>query len=172
MFRLSRRGNSCYTTEDTEHLSTKLLVFCYFCQLYIFCDVVHLQYVGMAFYDSHKMLADIFLALFSFKIVSQLRRRTISLTLDDLFSCFVRFLPLFSPNTLTWSFSLVTLFFHALALELQKAVKLGGIFYSIFLPSLLFSHKSENFRFFGNIFSSLSKLWMTKAFASRTCHHF
>ena len=100
MFRLSRRGNNCYTTEDTEHLSTKLLVFCYFCQLYIFCEVAHLQYVGMAFYDSNKMLADIFLALFSFMMISQLRRRTVSLTPDDLFSRFVRFLSLFSPNTL------------------------------------------------------------------------
>ena len=72
------------------------------------------------------MLANISLALSSLKKVSQLRRRIISLTSDDLFSRFVEFIPLLSPSVLAWYFSLVTLFFHALPLELKDAVQLRG----------------------------------------------
>ena len=50
------------------------------------------------------------------------RERKFSLTPDDLFSCYTEFIPLLSPNALTWSFSLVTLFVHALSLEFQEAV--------------------------------------------------
>ena len=49
-----------------------------------------------------------------------------SLTPDDFFSCYTEFLHLLSPNALTWSFSLVTLFFHSLPLDLQEAVRFGG----------------------------------------------
>ena len=54
------------------------------------------------------------------------RGRTILLTSDDLFSRYIEFLTLLPPNTLTWSFILVPLFFHPLPLELQEAVRLGG----------------------------------------------
>ena len=49
-----------------------------------------------------------------------------SLTPDDLFNRYTKFLPLLSQNALTWSFTLVTLFFHALSLELHEAVRFGG----------------------------------------------
>ena len=55
-----------------------------------------------------------------------LRNKKISLTPDDLFSRFTEYLPLLSPNAMTWSFCLVTLFFHAIPSELQEAVQLGG----------------------------------------------
>ena len=54
----------------------------------VFCDVVQLQYVRTASYDSCKMFADVSLALSSLKMVSQLKGKTISLTPDDLFSRF------------------------------------------------------------------------------------
>ena len=73
------------------------------------------------------MLANISLALSSLKKVSQLRRRIILLTSDDLFSRFVEFIPLLSPSALAWYFSLVTLFFHALPLELKDAATPGYI---------------------------------------------
>ena len=44
----------------------------------------------------------------------------------DVFGNFIAFLPLISPSAMSWSFFLVTLFFHATILELQEAVQLGG----------------------------------------------
>ena len=72
------------------------------------------------------MLADISLALSTLKIVYTVRGKNISLTLDDLFNHFTSFLPLLSPNAMSWSFCLVTLFFQALPMELQEAIQLGG----------------------------------------------
>ena len=72
------------------------------------------------------MLTDISLALSKLKLVYTVRGKNISLTPDDLFSNFISFLPLLSPNAMTWSFCLVTLFFQALPAELQEAVQLGG----------------------------------------------
>ena len=72
------------------------------------------------------MLADISLALSTLKIVYTVRGKNISLTLDDLFNHFTSFLPLLSPNAMSWSFYLVTLFFQALSMELQEAIQLGG----------------------------------------------
>ena len=67
-----------------------------------------------------------FLALAKVKMTYILRNKQISLTPDDLFSRFTEYLPLLSPNAMTWSFFLVTLFFHAMPSELQEAVQLGG----------------------------------------------
>ena len=64
------------------------------------------------------MLTDIYLALSNLKMVYNHRGRTKLLTSDDLFSRYTEFLPLLSPNALTWPFSLVTLFSNALPLEL------------------------------------------------------
>ena len=72
------------------------------------------------------MLADISLALSKLKMTYILRNKKISLTPDDLFSRFTEYLPLLSPNAMTWSFFLVILFFHAMSSELQEAVQLGG----------------------------------------------
>ena len=68
------------------------------------------------------MLADISIALSYHEIISHHKEMTISLIPDDLFSHFLEFLPLLSSNASNWSFSLVTLFFHALLLELQETV--------------------------------------------------
>ena len=71
------------------------------------------------------MLADISLALSKLRIVYSVHRKRISLTPDDLFSHFTTFLPLLSPNAMSWSFCLVALFFQTLPTELQEAVQLG-----------------------------------------------
>ena len=108
----------CLSTLSVEYLSQRRQV--------IICIT--------ASYDSHEILTDIPLVLSSLEIVSQLQRSTFSLTPNDLFSHFFKYLPLLSPNALTWSFSFVTLFFHALPPKLQDAIKLGGVFYPIYLP--------------------------------------
>ena len=59
------------------------------------------------------------------------RGRKISLTPDDLFSRYTEFIFLLSSKALTWSFSLITLFFHAFLLVLQETVRLGAISYLI-----------------------------------------
>ena len=59
-------------------------------------------------------------------MVSHHKEMTTSLTPDDLFSRFAEFIPLLSPNAMTWSFSLVTLLFGALPQEIQETVELGG----------------------------------------------
>ena len=55
-----------------------------------------------------------------------------SLTPDDLFSRYTEFIFLLLSKALTWSFSLVTLFFHAFFLDLQETVRLGVISYLIY----------------------------------------
>ena len=72
------------------------------------------------------MLADISLVLSKLRMVYSVRGIRISLKPDDLFSHFTVFLPLLSPNAMSWSFCLVTLYFQALPSDLQKAVQLGG----------------------------------------------
>ena len=69
------------------------------------------------------MLADISIALSNLKMTKNCRDKTMSLTSDDSFSRYTKFIPTISPNTFTWSFSLITLFFHDLPLELQEAVR-------------------------------------------------
>ena len=59
-------------------------------------------------------------------MISTHRGGHFSLIPDDLYSHFVEFLPLLSPNAMTWSFYLVTLFFDAFPSELQEAVQLRG----------------------------------------------
>ena len=132
MLRISKRGKKNCATEDTKYLAARLRKFIQSCQLHIFCDVVQLQYIGTKSYDSNKMLVDIYFALSSFKMVLHHKRRTISLTPDDLFSHFAEFLSLRSPNAMTWSLSLVALFFNILPQKLQEDVELGGCF----LPNL------------------------------------
>ena len=48
----------------------------------------------------------------------------IYLTHDDLFNRYTEFLLIFSPNSMTWSFSLVNFFFNSLPLELQEVAQL------------------------------------------------
>ena len=57
------------------------------------------------------MLADISLALSKLKMISTVRGKKKYLTPDDLFNSFTAFLPLLSPNTMSWLFCLVTFLF-------------------------------------------------------------
>ena len=67
MFRLLQQQNNRCVTENIEYLSVKLFAFYRLYQFYIFYDAVQLQYVGTKSYESHKILADIFIALTSLK---------------------------------------------------------------------------------------------------------
>ena len=42
-----------------------------------------------------------------------------------MFGCYTKCFDFLSPNALTWSFSLVILFFNALPLDLQETVGIG-----------------------------------------------
>ena len=67
----------------------------------------------------------------------------ISLALTyDLYSYYIEFLPLLAPNAMTWSFSLVTSFFHALPSELQETIQSGG-YVLLDLSTLLTSYLQE-----------------------------
>ena len=144
ILRLSQRGKTSCATENTEYLAARFLIFLHSCQLNIFCDTVQLQYIGTKSYDSHKILTNITLALSFLKMVSHHKGRTASLIPDDLLNRFVEFLPLLSPSTVTWSFSLNTLFFNALPQELQVAVQQGGfIFPNLFTLIASFSQERE-----------------------------
>ena len=59
-------------------------------------------------------------------MISTHKRTLVVLTPDDIYSRYIECLPLLAPNAVTWSFSFVTLFFHALPSELQEAVQSGG----------------------------------------------
>ena len=126
MLRLASRNKGVCASKDTEYLRLKVIAFSNLIRLHIFCDSIQLRYVGTENYDSQKMLADISLTLSKLKMTYILRNKKISLTPDDFFSRFTEYLPLLSPNAMTWSFCLVTLFFHAIPSELQEAVQLGG----------------------------------------------
>ena len=88
------------------------------------------------------MLADISLALSSLKMISTHKGKIVVLTPDDLYSRYIEFLPLLTSNAMTWSFSLVTLFFHALPSELQVAVQ-SGVYGLPDLSTLLTSSLQE-----------------------------
>ena len=63
-------------------------------------------------------------------MISTVRGKNIFLTPDKLYSNFTAFLPLISPNAMSWLFCLVTLFSHAMPSELQEAMQLGGFIFS------------------------------------------
>ena len=142
MPRLVPGKNKQSASEDTEYLATKLLEFCNFYQLHIFCDSVQLQYIGTDSYDSQTMLADISLTLTSLKTVSNYKGKVIVLMPDDLYSRYIEFLSLLAPDAITWSFPLVTLFFHALPSNLREAMQ-SGRYVLPNLSTLLTSHPQE-----------------------------
>ena len=125
ILRLTSCNKGVYVSEDTEYLRLKVITFSNLVRLHIFSDSVQLKYVGTENYDSQKMLADISLALSKLKMTYILHNKKISLTLDNLFSRFTEYLPLLSPNAMTWSFCLMILYFHTMPSELQEAVQLG-----------------------------------------------
>ena len=55
------------------------------------------------------MLVDIYLVLYKLKIVYNYRKKKISLIPDNLLRHFTEFLPLLSPNAMSWSLTLVTI---------------------------------------------------------------
>ena len=72
------------------------------------------------------MMHDIYLALSSLKLESRVNGKTITFTPDSLYQRFIEFTPLLSPNATSWLFSLVTLFYNALSVELQESIRLDG----------------------------------------------
>ena len=118
MLRLTSRNKGVCASENDDYLRLKVIGFSNLVRLHIFCDSVPLKYVGTEDYDWQKILVDISLALSKLKMTYISRNKIISLTPDDLFSRFTEYLPLLSPNAMTWSFCLVTLFFHAMPSEL------------------------------------------------------
>ena len=64
----------------------------------MFCDYIQLQYIGMDTYDSQKILADISLAFSKLKMAYTVREKQVACTLDTLFSTFIIFFSLLSPN--------------------------------------------------------------------------
>ena len=112
--------------ENTEYLASEMTNYCDLCQLHLFCDIVKLQYIGTETYDTHRMLHDIYLALSDLKLGSKVNGKTISLTPDTLYQCFIELSPLLLPNATSWSFNIVTLFYNALTVELQETIRLDG----------------------------------------------
>ena len=98
MIRVSKHVAGICATEDAEYLATKLGNYCDTCQLHLFCDIVKLQFVETTVYDTHRMIQNIYLALSSIKLESRVNGKTISLTPDSLYQCFIEFTPFF-PQT-------------------------------------------------------------------------
>ena len=111
-------ARSSRAVEDSETLRSKLLDLCSLSHLHIFCDIVQLQYVGTTTYDSNQMMSDISLALSTLKLEYRYKSNFISLTPYDLYQRYIQCLPLLPSNAMTWSFNLVTIFYHALPLDL------------------------------------------------------
>ena len=139
-----------YATKETNHLTSKILDFCNLYRLHIFCNYFQMKYVGTTCFDSQKILTDISFNPSNLQMVYNHRSGTISLTPDDLFSHDIEFLPLLLPNALTWLFSLVIFFFHALPLELQETMRLGGYIYLIFRVNLPLFYKNRRYKIFVN----------------------
>jgi len=142
MLRIFKRGKKSCATKDTHYLAARLRKFIQSCQLHIFCDAVQLQYVGTNSYESHKMFADISLALSSLKMVSYHKGRIISLTPDDWFQSFLRI----SSSTFLECDDLIIFLNHPL---LQRFISraIGGCRIRR-ISSTEFSH-SHNFSFAG-----------------------
>ena len=102
MLRLNSRNRGQYTGEDTEYFRSKVIAFSNICRLNLLCDSVQLEYIGTEDYDSQNIFADISLALSKLKMNYIFRKKQIYLTPDDLFGRFTEFLPLLSPNAMTW----------------------------------------------------------------------
>ena len=125
MLRVTRRAVGSCATEETEYLATRINTYCDLCQLHLFCSIVKLQFVGTVDYDTHRMMHNIYLTLFELKLVYKSHGKLITLTPDTLYQQFIEFSPLLPPNATTSSFSLVTLFYNALSVELQETIRLS-----------------------------------------------
>ena len=70
------------------------------------------------------MLHDIYLTLSDLKLVSKVNGKSISLTPNPLYQRFIESSPLLPLNATSWSFSIVAVFYNALNVELQEAIRL------------------------------------------------
>ena len=105
-------------------MASKITNYYDLCQLHLFCNIVKLQYIGTKTYDTHRMLHDIYLTLSDLKLVSKVNGKSISLTPNTLYQRFIESSPLLPLNATSWSFSIVAVFYNALNVELQEAIRL------------------------------------------------
>ena len=126
MLRVTRRAAGSCATEEIEYLAKRINAYCDLCQLHLFCSIVKLQFVGTEDYDTHRMMHNIYLALSELKLLYKSQGKLVTLTPDTLYQQFIEFSPLLPPNATTWSFSLVTLFYNSLSVELQESIRLAG----------------------------------------------
>ena len=115
-------GRSSRAIKDSEIFRSKILDFCSLSYLHIICVIVQLQCVGTKTYDSNQMMSNIPLSLSNLKLEFLFKGNVISFTPDDLYRRYIQYLPLLPSDAMTWSFSLVTLFCHALLLDLQDSI--------------------------------------------------
>ena len=72
------------------------------------------------------MISDILLTLSNLKLEYRFKGNLIQLAPDDLYRRCIQYLPLLPSDAMTWSFSLVTLFYHALPLNLHDTIIKDG----------------------------------------------
>ena len=126
MLRVTRRAVGSCATEATKYFVTRLDKYCDLCQLHLFCSIIKLRFIGTETCDTYRMMHDIYLALSELKLVYESHGKLVTLTADTLYQQFIEFSPLLPPNATAWSFSLVTLFYNVLSVELQEAIRLAG----------------------------------------------
>ena len=86
--------------KDSEILRSKLLDICSLSHLYMFCDIVQLQYAGTTMYDSNQIMSDISLALSTLKLEYRYKGNLISLTPYNLYRRYIQYLPLLPSNAI------------------------------------------------------------------------
>ena len=118
MMRVLKRSTGTCTIEETEYLATRITQYCNLFQLHLSCSIIELQFVGTKTYDTHRMMHDIYLALSELKLVFRTHGSLVSLASDALYQSNIELPPLLPPDTTAWSFSLVTLFYNVLSVEL------------------------------------------------------
>ena len=72
------------------------------------------------------MMHDIYLALSGLKLNFVHEKKAVSITPDMLYQRFIEFSSLLPPTATAWFFSLVTLFYNALSVELQEAIRIDS----------------------------------------------
>ena len=118
--------------EDSKTLRSKILDLCSLSHLHIFCDIIQLQYVGTATYDSKQMMLNISLSLQNLKLEFSFIANVITLTPDDLYQRYIQYLYLLLSDVMTWLFSIVTLFYRASHSIYIMQLPRTGINYLIF----------------------------------------
>ena len=91
------------------------------------------------------------------------RGRTIFIIPDNLFSHFIEYLPLLSPNAVIWYFSLVLLCFNAYQFSYKRLLNFLCTFYLSSRLLQLLSRKKGTFKPYAIVPWLLLKLWIIKA---------